>query len=209
MGSAGLEEKILGRNISQIGSKILTRWRAVSETMISQWSDFGPLAGSATVLKIDELFGSLAKPNVFARPFATIPVLFVVYWSIAASRRLGSLRNLSKVSSPFALKILGTRWSLKLAPTTGSSMRTGIFSALSSCAFPMPDNWSICVVPTVPADRMTSFRAFTIVGAEPPKETVIQYSQEKWLHTAELNTTERLEGAFCARLRKLHHCRID
>ena len=87
---------------------------------------------------------------------------------------LGSLRNLPKLSSPLTLKILGIRrWSIKLAPTAGLSTRTGIFSALRSAAFPMPDNWSICVVPIVPADRMTSLRAFTVVRTEPPKGPVL------------------------------------
>ena len=152
---------------------MLTEWRALTDTTISQWGDLGPLAGSGIVLKIGELFGSLAKPTVFAILFATTPVLFLVHWSIATWRRVGSLKSLSKLSSPFTLKMLGTRrWSLKLAPTAGLSMRTGIFNALRSSAFPMPDNWSICVVPIDPADRMISLRAFTVVGVEPPKETV-------------------------------------
>jgi len=147
--------------------------------IISQWGDFGPLAGSATVLKIGKLPGSLAKPSVFTGAFATTPVLFVVHSSMADEMRLGSLRRVSKLSSPFTLKILGkSTWSIKLAPTAGLSMRTGIFSALRSSAFPIPDNWSIWVVPIVPADRITSLRAFTVVKEETPEEDYLMFSRE-------------------------------
>jgi len=164
--------------MSSVRTIIMTRWRAHTAMTISQWGDFGPLAGSATVLKIGKLLGSLAKPNVFEAVFATIPVLFVVHSSIADEKRVGSLRKVSKLSVPFTLKILGKRtWSIKLAPTAGLSMRIGMSSASRSSAFPIPDNWSICVVPIVPADRITSLRAFTVVNAETPRECYLMFSR--------------------------------
>jgi hypothetical protein len=61
-------------------------------------------------------------------------------------------------------------------PTPGRSMRESIPREASSVAFPIPDNKRIWVVPTTPADRMTSFDAETSwTGPGPGPRRVVKW----------------------------------
>ena len=85
------------------------------------------------------LLGRLAKPSVFATPFAIIPVLFVVHSSIEFQ---GGLVTSKGYPSPHVKDIGQEDVVDQVGPDCWimdeDRMRTGIFSTLGSFSLPIP-----------------------------------------------------------------------
>ena len=91
------------------------------------------------------------------------PVRFIAYSApiIALPTRL--FASVLSVFAPVTLKTARIwRWSWRFAPTPGVSCFTSMPCFCSSAAGPMPESWSSCGEPMLPAARTTSDFALTV-----------------------------------------------